>query len=258
MDFLNEACEMFDNKVALAQADFMEAITIYAESSVNDDLIFTEKKKEQESFALKTKRFFANLVAAFQNFIATIQVEVDKKVRGKEFEKNLRKLHKELKEGKKGGIQTIEVHDIWNMRKEYLSCVDDLKKYARKFSEMKYKRTDEIDDDIIQFNTIMENYKQQLEEASKKTVIVPITRMISFIESEISGQSKVLNSLNDAIALLQQMSKDCELIEKRRDILGPDILTKHVGFMRKIAYSITGFFRKWVVKFISTVVFIFA
>ena len=104
----------------------------------------------------------------------------------------------------------------------------------------------------------MEDYKQKLEEASKKTVVVPISRMINFIESEINGRSKVLNTLNEAIALLQQMSKDCELIEKRRDILGPDILTKHVGFIRRIAYNITGFFKKWVVKFISTVVFIFA
>ena len=181
---------------------------------------------------------------------------MDRKVRSAEFETRLRKLHKELKEGQKGGIKDVEVHDVWTMTNKYLRCVDELKRYAKKFAEMKYKRTSQIDDDISQFNTIMERYKNELEEASKKTIEVPLKDMLDFVEDEISGRSNVMSTLNDAITILQQMDKDCELIEKRKDILGPDIIPKHIGFIRRIAYSISGFFKKWAVKIISTVVFI--
>ena len=256
MDFLTEACEIFDNKVALAQVEFMEALTTFTESCFDEEQIFTEKKKEKESLMIRTKKFFANLIAAFQNFKATIQVELDRKVRASEFENKLRKLHKELKEGQKNGIKYVEVHDIWTMRDKYLSCVDELKKYARKFAEMKYTKTGQIDDDISSFNTIMERYKKDLEDASKKMITVPLTKMLDFVEDEVSGRSKVMDTLNDAITILQQMDKDCELIEKRKDILGPDIIPKHVGFLRKIAYSISGFFKRWAVKIITTIVFI--
>lgn len=255
-DFLMEACEIFDNKIKLTEAEFMEALTKFTESCLDDDILYTEKKKETETFGIRIKKFFANLVAAFQNFIATIQVEVDRKVRSSEFKNNLRKLHAELKEGQKGGIQTVEVHDVWNLKDKYLECVSELKGYAKKFCEMKYKRTDEIDKDISQFNSIMNDYKKELEEVSKKTVVVPITKMINFVEDEVSGRSKVMDSLNDAITILQQMNKDCELLEKRKDILGPDIIPKHVGFLKRIATGICGFFKYWAVKIITTIVFI--
>lgn len=255
-NFLMEACEIFDNKVALAQADFMDALAMYTESCLDEDQMFSEKKQESDSFYVRTKKFFANLIAAFQNFIATVQVEVDKKVRSAEFDKKLHKLHTELKEGQKGGIKTVEVHDVWSMKDKYLECVDELKQYAKKFAEMKYKRTSDIDDDTIKFNNIMKKYKDELEETSKKMIVVPISKMIDFVEDEVSGRSRVMKTLNEAITLLQQMSKDCELIEKRLDILGPDIIPKHVGFLRKIATSISGFFRQWAIKIITTIVFI--
>ena len=256
MDFLTEACVMFDNKVALAQADFMEALASFTESCMDDDYLFTEKKKEKESLMIRTKKFFANLIAAFQNFKATVQVELNRKVRASEFQNKLRKLHKELKEGEKGGIKHVEVHDVWTMRDKYLECVTELKKYAKKFAEMKYTKTRDIDNDITQFNTLMEKYKKELEEASAKMITVPISKMLDFVEDEVNGRSRVMDTLNDAITLLEQMNKDCELIEKRTDILGPDVIPKHVGFLRQIAYSISGFFKRWAVKIITTVVFI--
>jgi hypothetical protein len=251
-----EASEMFDNKVAMAEADFMDAMTAYMESCMVEDNFFVEKKKETDSLVTKTKKFFANLVAAFQNFIATIQVELDRKVRSAEFKSKLRKLHTELKEGGKGGIREVEVHDVWSMSQKYTECVNDLKKYAKKFANMKYKHVKEIDDDTEDFNRIMENYKAELEAVSKKTVVVPINKMINFVEDEISGRSHVMAGLNDVIAILQQMNKDCELIEKRRDILGPDIIPKHIGLLRRFGKWVTGLIKPIAVKFITNVAFL--
>ena len=58
MDFLAEACEIFDNRVASIQVDFIEALSIFTESCLDEDMIFTEKKKEKESFMIRTKKFF--------------------------------------------------------------------------------------------------------------------------------------------------------------------------------------------------------
>lgn len=252
-DFLMEASEMFDNKVASTQAEFMEAITTYMESCYDEDGFFIEKKKDTDSLVVKTKKFFANLIAAFQNFIATVQVELDRKVRSSEFKSNLRKLHAELKEGGKGGIREVEVHDVWSMSAKYTECVSELKKYAKKFTEMKYKHVSDIDRDTEEFNKIMEKYKSELSEVSNKMIVVPINKMINFVEDEISGRSHVMDGLNDVIALLQQMNKDCELIEKRRDILGPDIIPKHIGLLRRFGNWVCSLIKPIAVKIITRV-----
>lgn len=254
--FLMEASEMFDNKVAMAEADFMDAMTAYMESCMVEDNFFVEKKKETDSLVTKTKKFFANLVAAFQNFIATIQVELDRKVRSSEFKSKLRKLHAELKEGGKGGIREVEVHDVWAMTTKYTECVSELKKYAKRFTEMKYKHVSDIDRDTEEFTKIMEKYKSELSEVSEKTIVVPINKMINFVEDEISGRSHVMDGLNDVIALLQQMNKDCELIEKRRDILGPDIIPKHIGLLRRFGNWVCSLVKPIAVKIITRVALI--
>ena len=211
-----------------------------------------EKKQEKEFFAIRLKNFFAEIIAAFQHFIDTIQVEIDRKVRKAEFEMKLRALYKELRDRKANGVTTVKVHDIWTMRDEYLNCTKELKKIAKKFSNVDYKHINQIDEDMEKFNQTMEQYKKTLEDASEKMVEVPVEKMITFIEDEVSGKGKVITSLNEAVTMLQQMQKDCDLLEKKKAIYGPDLIPRHVGCLRKVTLSITKFFKKWSVKIIST------
>lgn len=255
MGFLEEASMMFENSINLAQANFISESVFEIFESCNEDQIYVEKGKD--SLGVSIKKFFAKLITAFQNLHYSIKIEVDKKVRSVEFQNKLRSLHTELKEAKKDGNKNVSVIDIWTLREKYLETVKELKQYSKKITKMNYSKTSEIDDDIKSFNSTMEKYKEELETLSKKTVTVSLDRMIDFVEDEISGQSKVLNSLNDAIALLEQMNKDCIILEKRKDILGPDVLvTKRIGFIRRIATSISSFFKKWAVKIITTFVLI--
>lgn len=254
-DFLIEASNIFDNKVATSQADLMDAITAYIESC-EDDVLYIEKKKDGEPLFVKLKKFISNIIASFQNFTATVQVELDKKVRSAEFQSNLRKLHVELKEAGKNGIRDIEVNDVWSLLKKYTECVNELKEYGKRFCKMKYKNTREIEDDTSKFNNIMEKYKKELKDLSDKKVTVSLQKMVDFIEDEISGRSDVMKNLNETIALLQQMSKDCELIEKRQEILGPDIIPKHVGLIRRFCSWVTGLIKPIAVKIITSIAFI--
>ena len=49
-----------------------------------------------------------------------------------------------------------------------------------------------------------------------------------------------------------------ESLEIKMDMLGADVIPKHVGFIRKIANEVSKFVRKWVSKFIAMIVFKFA
>ena len=256
MGFLEEACLIFDNDLALAQAEIMEAMATYSEV-VGYDRIFTEKQqKQRESIFVKIKKFFAKIVSSLHNFKSNIQIEVDKTVRSAEFSKKLRKLHKELTEAKSRGVKNVTVIDVWTLREKYLEAVKDLKQYAKKFPKIKYKNTTDIGNDLDAFNKTMEKYKQELEVLSKQTVTVSLARMLDFIDDEVSGKGTIINSLNDAITSIQQMNNDCEHLEKQLEILGPDVIPHHIGLLRRVATGISGFLKKWTVKIITTFVLI--
>lgn len=253
-----ESCKILDNKITDAEFDLIHASALFMEYCDEDGFLIVEKKKEKEFFVIRIKNFFAEIIAAFQHFIDTIQVEIDKKIRSADYDVKLRNLHKELREGKTKGITTVNVNDVWTMREEYLKCVKELKPMAKKFSKVDYKHINEIDNDMDKFESVMEKYKTTLESASEKKIDVPIEKMITFIEDEISGKGKIITSLNDTVALLQQMQKDCDLLEKKKAIYGPDLIPRHVGVLRKVTVKTTKFIKKWSVKIISTAVVLVA
>ena len=251
IEVMNELSTVFDNKIDNANVDMMYGITSFMESC-NDDLFI--EKKVQQSFTVKVKNFFAELVAAFKHFVDSITIEVNKRVRSAEFDKKLRALHKELHEKKRSGVSTVTVNDVWGMRDKYLAATKGLKKIAQRMSKCNYKHVQQIDDDIEVFEKTMEEYKEALEEASSKKVEVSIDKMLEFIEDEVSGRGHVISSLNDAVAMLEQMQKDCELMATKEALYGADVIAKHASVLRRVGTSISKFIKKWSVKIISTTI----
>jgi len=253
--FLETESDIFDNLITNRNIEFMEAIATFAEQMTGT--VFEEKKNERpESFIVKINKFFADLINGFQNFKAQIQLELDRRIRATEIDAKLRKMHTQMKAQKNVGVDKVEVVDCWTLRDKYLECVNKLRKYAKKFSEMKYKRTSEIDNDLAEFNKLVDKYSDEIAELTDKKITVDIQKMIDFVEDEISGRSRVLVSLDDAVTILKQMKQDALVLETRKDILGPDIIPKHMGFIRQIATKISAFIKKWAVKIITTIVFI--
>ncbi len=255
MDFLLTESEIFDNRISSINIEFMEAISDFTEELYNEYFMESGKVKK-DSFTTKLNKFFANLINAFQNFHAQVKLEIDRKSRESALDKKLHDFYKELKLKKDIGLNTVHVMDCWTLRDDYLECVEKLRKYAKKFTEMKYNRVSEIDSDIAEFNKIIDEYDQKLQDDCDKKISISTIKMLNFVEDEISGKSKVLESLNDGITIFQQMQHDCKVLETRKDILGPDVIPKHIGFLRKIAISISGFFKRWSVKIISSIVLI--
>ena len=254
IDALEEYSTSFNTRVDNANIDFIYAITAFVESYSNEDLYV--EKKVQQSLMVRIKNFFAELIAAMRHFIDSTSIEIDKKVRSAEWDKKLRQLHRDLHEQKKQGVTTVRVPDVWAQRDKYLYVVNDLKKIAKRFSNGKYTHIKQIDEDIEKYNSTMAEYKDELEEVSKKTIEVNIDKMLEFIEDEVSGRGEIMSSLNDAVALLQQMQKDCELLEKKEMLYGPDLVAKHAGALRQMGTGISKFIKKWSVKIISTAIII--
>lgn len=248
--FLVEESAVFDEKIAKYNIELIEASTTYMEEY---DGYYSESRND--TFFTKINKFFANIISSLKNFKSEVKVNLEKKIRERELNINLRKMYKELDE-KKSWAKEVEVIDCWTLREQYLRCIHELTKYSKKFVNMKYRSVYEIDKDISEFNSIIDNYEKKFDELIKHKIKVPIKDMINFVEDEISGNSSILNSLNDTVTIFEQMKQDVKVLETRRDILGPDILTKHVGFLRNMSNKICNTIKKWCVKIITTIVFI--
>lgn len=253
MSFLNQIESDFQHSIDKADISMMEAVTNFLEEF--GELNYCTESTS-DTLVVKLKKFFADIIASFKNFSSSIRIEVNKKLCDTTFNNKLRSLYKDAEAKQAEGVKKLEIVDIEAYTKEYLNAVNDLKSYAKKFSNMKYKHVSEIDKDIAEFNTLVNSYEQSIDEISKKKIKVKPAKVMEFVENELSGRSKVFATLNDAITLFEHMKDDCSLLESRRDILGPDIIAKKVGFIKKITTRISSFIKRHVVKFISTIVLI--
>lgn len=246
--------DMYESKEAKISYDLINAITAFHEAYSNDHYI---SEKTSDGIFGAIVKFFADLIANMKSLKDSISLQVSKKVRETSYKMQLAKLYKSIEENRKQGKTTMEVTDIWGIEQAYLDSLKDLKKLALRFTSNKYTSIIQIDDDLSEFYSKVDYHDKKIEEACKKKVNVPIEKLLNFVESESSGHSKIMDTMNDAIYVYNQMQKDAELLEKRKDILGPDILPKNIGFIRKCALKIGGFIKKWVVKIMTTLIFLF-
>ena len=252
MDFISEITDIYDYRVNKINVELIEAVAEYVESTI-DDIYITEAKKD--SLYVKVKKFFVDLAISMKNFIKQIEIDIKKKIRDSKNEVNLRKMHKDLKER---NSVFVEVNDVWSLCNYMTKMAKDLKQYTKRIGKMSYTNTREIEEDITGFNKRVENFDTDMEKLMDKKVTVSRQKMIDFIEDEISGRSTVFSTASECIAMIEQMGSDIDSLEKRKNLLGPDIIPKHIGFLRKIGMRISSIFKKWISKVISTFVFLFA
>ena len=65
-------------------------------------------------------------------------------------------------------------------------------------------------------------------------------------------------SLNTNMQIVSDMKINCESLMMKRELLGPDVLTKKLTILQKLAKSITKVFQKWVAKIIATFIILFS
>lgn len=223
-----------------------------AEYCVHYSVDFPLVESTNETLGIKIKKIITSIITTISNYFNSIKVQVQTMTTTSKYKENLRKMHAELKEKKSGGAKKVKVQDIWSLRDVYLEGRSKLQKYAKKFAAMRYKTTEDLQRDIDEFNDLYNEYEQKAEAAIEKQVEVPIDKMLAFVEAECSGNGSVISSLESAMLEFREMGNSIITLSKKADILGPDILEKQVGFLKRQMLKITSFIKKWVVKFVVT------
>ena len=246
--FFEESLDNAYMELIQASANFTEGV--YEEGYITE--------KAYDTFTTKLKKFFAEVINALKKFKDYLKQQIMATVRKKEYNRRLHKLREELREKSSLGIAYIETTDIISLANTYIDMVDDLKRYSIKFSKMKYSTVTEIERDIDSYKDKVEDYEKKLEKLMDKKIKMSTQKMLNFVEREISDQSHVMMTIADCMDTIEQIEDQVDSLEKKKDIIGADILTRHTGGIRYTVRSFSLFVKKWVVKVITTVVFVFA
>lgn len=211
-----------------------------------------------ETFWVKVKEFFSDMLVTFNTFYKNLKVKLKVTVSKVEFKSKMKKMEQDLKDHKDEGYKYVTAFDITKYKNTYLKMEKDLWSYVRKFEKFKYSSADQIDRDIISFEKLYKKYEIELDEISSKKIKVRIDDMLKLVGNEIDGESDVIKTIINTEAEIKEMQTCAESLRLRRDILGEDIIPKHVGFLKRLINRMTSFVKRHVVKFITAVVFVFA
>ena len=241
----------------------MYHINVCLESAIfayTDELLTNHYVTEAVKTSLWTnvKQFFTKIILAMKDFIKELQIKIEYAISEKQIRNKLTELRQSIKDKKYEGAKSIEMIDYWEMKRTFTKYYDDLSKYAKKFSKVKYTKTWQIEDDLEEFDKMLNNCNRELESISNKKISVSIEKALDFVEDEIRGKSEIFKSLNDSLRDFEEVQRNADNLKTKMTILGADVIPKHVNFIQKMINGISSFVRKWAVKIIMKVVFAFA
>lgn len=252
--FEKEYEDFFEGSIRQIEYGLTHATALFVESTLNDYMSESSGNSLMDSI----REFFARMVEVINTYARDLQARIEDTVRRKEIYRKLKDLHNELKENKAAGAKTVQVMDVWKYESTYLRMNKDLWKIAKKFAGTKYTKTADIEADLRLFDHTVDTYAEQIKEITEHTIEIRIDKMINFVEDELHGKSKVIATLNESMTKFREMERDAINLKNRYKILGVDVIPHHVNFIKKMVRKITDFIHKCVVKFVTTVVFLFA
>lgn len=249
-----ECDSAFEGSMQYINLCLESAILTYTEDLLSNHYV-TEAVKD--SLWTRLKQFFTKIILSLQNFAKELKVKIEYVITEKQIKHKLNSLHKELKEKQTEGIRNIEMVDYWEMKRIFKKYHSELTAYAKRFSKISYTKTWQIEDDLKDFNELVEKCNKDLDEANQKKIKVSVSKALNFVEDEIRGKSEILESINDSMREFSEIQQIASGLQTKMNILGAEVIPKHVGFIQKMVNAISSFIRKWTVKIIMGIVFIF-
>ena len=214
-------------------------------------LLFGKRKTdERDGLWTSIKKFFAKLIAGFQEFNRKVVIEIQYRVKRIIAKFATRSVYKKLIKDRNKGKEIVEVYNCARMVKIYNNAIDELTPIMKRISKNTYKTLDDMDDELEEFDKKINEIDIEIEKLQKTKIKVEITEYIHFIEREISGNSDVIKSLSLCERELQLMESETLKLRTQRDIMGPDILTKRIGIIKRISMGITQFIKNCFTKLI--------
>lgn len=231
-----------------------------AESSILNSIYNKEVVLESVTFDLmaSVKRLYVGLISEIKRFITDIQIGTERAGRERSYRAKLDSMEKMVKDAKKMGRTHVIMANVQGMLNVYTRYYHELSSHAKKIAKMKYKDTLSLDRDLDQYKAIVEKYEKEFERVSKEEVRISIDDGIRFVEHEKSGNSKVLDTLNNMITDVKLIQKDVEDIISKEEKLGSEVIPKHVSAIGKLTTDMFKSIRKMCGKIIGKIVFRFA
>lgn len=250
-----ENSSSFDDSMQYTNVCLESAIFTYSENLLTNHYV-TEAVKT--SLWTNLKQFFSKLILAMKDFIKELEIKIEYIINEKQIRDKLKSIHQLLKSKQISGETTIEVIDYWEMKSVFNKYYKDLTKYAKKFSKVKYTKTWQIEDDLAMFDKLFNDCNKELEKISEKKIRVSISKALDFVEDELRGKSELLKSLNDSLRDFAEIEQSADQLRTKMNILGTDVIPRHVGFIQRMVNAVSKFLRKWTVRIIMRVVYTFA
>ena len=255
------------NNIFEEDLGIFESATMSAERHLTEYIVecyeaFNEKsyitEKEHKSLYAHLKEFFSKIISALINFKNAVKNKLKVFAKENTLEIRLRNSRRELLDKKAQGEKYVESIDYKKYEATYLKMIDDLWKEAKRFTNVKYKNVDQIDRDLETFDKKMKKYDTQLERIENNKIKVNIDDAINFLSKEIGQNSQIIKTIEDSEQKVKELQQSAMLLEEKRNILGSDIIPKHVSLIKRVTGSITSFIRRKVSKIIGVIVFLFA
>lgn len=214
-------------------------------------LLFGQRKTdERDGLWTSIKKFFAKLIAGFQEFNRKVIIEIQYRVKRLITKFSTRSTYKKAVKARNEGKEVVEVYNCARMVNVYNKTIAELTPIMNRISKNTYKTIDDMDDEIEEFERKVNETYSIIDELQQTKIKVEITEYIHFLEREISGNSDVFKSLSLCERELQLMESETMKLKTRRDIIGPDVLTKRVGIIKRISMGITQFIKNCFTKLI--------
>ena len=215
-------------------------------------------ESQKKSLAQKVKMFIDRLIAQLAKFKEDLQNNIRKAVADKKVKKNLKKTRDELIRARDMGSRKVITIDVIRYKERYMECYKNLWKIAKRFDKVEYKSVHDIDADLKNFNAMYDKYTAELKEIGETKIERPINDVIQFCEYELDGRSAVFKTLNDTEKNLKDMKTSADALERKRNILGDEVIPKRVTVIQKVSAKMCSFVKNCITKFIMTVIIVLA
>lgn len=234
-----------------------DLLTIEADLSIALGNYYTEalqfgkrEMNDKDSLWVTVKKFFTKLIAGFQEFMRKIAIEFKYRVDRIVSTFATRAAHGKAVEEREKGTKVIEIQDVFQLVGVYKKSIDELNPIINKLSKNNYDNLDDMDADLNKFTTIINTVYSVADKVKETKIKVEITDYIHFLEREISGNSKVIKSLNLYEREIQLMYSEVMKMQTKRDMLGPDVISKKISIFKKISTTITQFVKDCLTRII--------
>ena len=245
---LNDILESFN-------LDIFNIESAMLEDASNNSLII---ESVTNGLLASIRKLYMNLISEIRRFITDIKIGTERASREMSYISKLDNMEKLVKDAKNMGKKYVYMANIQGMLDIYKKYYNELSSQCKKIAKMRYKDTLTLDKDLEVYRNIVKKYEREFEKVSNEEVRISIDDAIRFVEHEKTGNSKVLDTLNDLITDVKLMQKDVEDIMKKEEDFGSDVLPKHVSVLGRITTDMFKSIRKMCGKIIGKLVFRFA